>query len=243
MNTIEQALRSKAKPSTFEAVHEHTGLSMATVRAEFANNGSFHLLIHENKMAKRLEFMTGMVKSIEALAKRESITNRQAAIKLGVSGDTHSRFVRQLGIGLKYKVPRYKEYTDKIREALNEGATSVLEAARMKGVPAGCVHGAVGGCEDIYEQAEANARAKKDKHYEDGYKAICEQLEKGLTINEASDAAGLDRNFYYRSRKHLGIKVESKPEPERVTNVPGGAYNRLLTMPLTGKSSCDGVSC
>lgn len=232
---IEQALKSELRPSTFEALSRITGKPISRIRVEFANNVELHSLMHANKVNGRIKCMSDTVKLIESTAKEDGITNRQASIRVGLCGDTHSRFSRQLERGINYKMAKHKEYADKIRKAVKAGATSVLKAAKAAGVPSGCVHGAVGGCEDIFKMAEVNAKTEKDKRYKEGYKAICEQLSKGLTINEASDAAGLDRNFYYRSRKHLGIYVKSKPEPERTTNVPGGAYNRLLTMPLTGK--------
>jgi hypothetical protein len=179
--------------------------------------------------------------AIELLAKREVITNRKAAIKLGLCGETHRRFKRTIASGkFAYKKPKTKNHAKLILEAAKEGATSVLEAARMKGVPPGAVHGAIGDCKEIHDLVKANAWAEKDKRYREAYSALCERIAMGETIHQAADNLGLSRNLYYRCRKHLGIYVKPKSDPAVTSLKPNGTYNRLLMGKLTGQSSVAG---
>ena len=116
----------------------------------------------------------------------------------------------------------------------------MLEAARMKGVPPGAVHGAIGDCKEIHSLVNANAWAEKDKRYREAYSALCERIAMGETIHQAADNLGLSRNLYYRCRKHLGIYVKPKAEPAVTSLKPTGTYNRLLMGKLTGQSSAAG---
>lgn len=237
-NSIESALRSESKPCTFVELMKATGLPMARVRAEFVADESLYSLMWSNKEQRRKTYVIETVAAIESLAKREGITNRKAAIKLGLCCETHRRFKRTIASGkFSYKKPKAKNHAKLILEAAKEGATSVLEAARMKGVPPGAIHGSIGNSKEIYDLVNANAAADKDKRYRKGYKAICERLAMGETIREASDNSGLDRNFYYRCRKYLGIDVKPKPDPVTKQGLPGGAYNRLLMGKLTGQTT------
>lgn len=240
-NSIEEVLRSESKPDTFVAVKKVAGCSMARVRAGFLADANLYSIMYENKENKRRAYKVETVAKIEAIAKREGITHCQASKKAGLCGDTHARFTRELNGGSKpFKIPKYKDYAQKILEGAREGAVSVLEAARKKGVPPGAVHGAIGDCKEIHDLVKANANAEKDKRYREAYSALCERIAMGETIHQAADNLGLSRNLYYRCRKHLGVYVKPKAEPAAETIKPSGLYNRLLMGKLTGQSSAAG---
>jgi hypothetical protein len=231
---IEQALKSELRPGTYRELSELTGVGITKLNTIIPCRPELYMLMMSNKAANRQAHLESEIKAIETKAKELGVTAPQACVLMGRHADYYSRCIRKLGGNYEkvYTPSKKQEYIDAVIAALKDGATSVTEAAKVSGIPIGSVNAAVNGNEEVKRLADANRAAASLERYREGYGKIKALIDNGETARDALRILGLDYNYYYRARKALGIEVSVVGRPSKLTG-----YNRLLTMPLTGKSS------
>ncbi|MEO9497692.1 MAG: hypothetical protein ABJG42_24675 [Vibrio splendidus] len=231
---IEQALNDASRPGTYRELSELTGIGISKLNTIIPYRQELYMLMMSNKADNRQAQLESEIKAIEAKAQELGVTPPQASVLMGRHADYYSRCVRKLGGNYEkaYTPSKKQEYIDAVIAALKDGANSVTEAAKISGIPIGSVNAAVNGNGEVKRLADANKAAASLERYREGYDRVKVLIDKGETARDALRILGLDYNYYYRARKALGIEVSVVGRPSKKTG-----YNRLLTMPLTGKSS------
>ena len=234
-NSIEDALRSKSKPCTYKELSKLTGISSSCLCEHLCEDNNLYALILENKAARRTERLEMEIATIEAKAKELGVSGSKAGVLLGGYPDYYAKCKRKLA-GKVERVSKNKKYLEEIVDALNNGAVTVLDAAKMKGIPRGSATVAVNDNEEVKRLVRANRDARLRVRYQEACDKIKARIDdKGETVSVASKALGYDTDIYHRARRFLGIEVGTVGK-KRLRS----AYNRLLMGKLTGQSSVAG---